>query len=280
MTTTNEPVRVTGRRKSALSRPKELWERRSILWLLVKRDLSVRYASSALGYLWSLLDPLLMSAVYWFVFTKIFSRQVGHDPYVVFLLVALLPWTWFQNSVGDSSHALQLESRLARSTALPREVWALRVVLSKGVEFMFSIPIMGLLVVIFHPGVNGLIWLFPVAIVVQLILLTGISLLLAPLTVLLRDVDPLVKVALRFMFYVSPIIYGVNDILEMNTPGWMKDLFLLNPMTGILSAYRAGFFPQELDWRVFGTSVLVSVIVLIAGQLVFSRLERDVLKEL
>lgn len=280
MTDVEGRLRVTSRTTSLWSRPAAVWRNRRILWLLVRRDLSVRYANSALGYLWSLLDPLLMSVVYWFVFTKIFARSVGHEPYVIFLIIALLPWTWFQNGVADSSFALQNESRLVRSTSLPRELWVLRIVLSKGTEFLFAIPVMALLILIYHKGVNGYLWLFPVAMLVQVILMTGLALLLAPATVLLRDIDPLVKIALRFLFYVSPIIYGVNDIQAMNTPDWMKDLFLANPITGILMGYRAGFFPDEVDWRVLSFALVFSLLVLLAGQIVFSRLERNVLKEI
>lgn len=278
-----ETTRVTTRTMSLWSRPAAVWNNRKVLWLLVRRDLSVRYANSALGYIWSVLDPLLMSAVYWFVFTRIFNqRGIGHDPYVIFLIVALLPWTWFSNGVIDSSHALQSESRLVRSTSLPRELWAIRVVLSKGTEFLFSIPVLILLIIIFSRQIeiNSYLWLFPVAMIMQVTLMVGMALLLAPATVLLRDVDPLIKIAMRFLFYVSPIIYGVNDIMAMQTPEWMKQLFLLNPVTGIMSTYRAGFFLDELNWRVILTAAIASVVVLIAGQLVFSRLERDVLKEM
>ena len=69
------------------------------LWLLSARDLRVRYSTSALGYLWSILDPLVMSLIYWFVFTQVFERPVGTEPYIVFLITALLPWVWFNASV-------------------------------------------------------------------------------------------------------------------------------------------------------------------------------------
>lgn len=277
---TQAPVRSVASVNTLGSRPGAIWRNRSILSLLVKRDLTVRYANSLLGYVWSILDPLLMSAVYWFVFTKIFHRSVGEEPYIIFLLAALLPWTWFQNSVNDSAHALQHESRLVRSTALPRELWALRIVLSKGVEFSFSIPVMIVLVLIFHPTLTVYAWMFPVAMLVQMVLLTGIALLLSPLTVLLRDIDPLVKIGMRFMFYVSPIIYGINDVNSMSAPQILKDVYIFNPMAGILSTYRAAFFTQEMHWDAFAIAVGISLIFLLAGQLVFSRLERSVLKEL
>ena len=92
---------------SALERP--AWSPaaryRHTLWLLTRRDLRVRYSTSALGYVWSILDPLVMSGIYWFVFTQVFQRPAGTGPYIVFLLSALLPWMWFNSAVGDSTRA-------------------------------------------------------------------------------------------------------------------------------------------------------------------------------
>ncbi|MBN9175215.1 MAG: ABC transporter permease, partial [Microbacterium sp.] len=105
------------------------------LWLLSARDLRVRYTTSALGYLWSVLDPLVMSLIYWFVFTVVFHRKAGEEPYIVFLISVLLAWVWFNSSVNDFTRAFNKDARLVRSTAIPRTIWVYRVVLSKGLEF-------------------------------------------------------------------------------------------------------------------------------------------------
>src|SRR5690554_1324204 len=90
---------------SALAPSRPAWspvERyRHSLWLLTVRDLRVRYSTSALGYVWSILDPLVMAGIYWFVFTQVFDRTVGEQPYIVFLFTALLPWMWFNGAVSD-----------------------------------------------------------------------------------------------------------------------------------------------------------------------------------
>ena len=151
------------------------------LWLLSARDLKVRYATSALGYLWSILDPLVMSAIYWFVFTLIFQRDgIGGEPYIVFLLVGLLPWVWFNASVIDFTKAFRKDAKLVRSTAIPRSIWVGRIVLSKGIEFLFSIPVLILFALFAQPRVqwNPLILLFPLGIVLQAVLLVGLGLLL------------------------------------------------------------------------------------------------------
>ena len=142
---------------------------RRILWLLIVRDLKVRYAGSVLGYLWTILDPLLMTVVYWFVFTQVFHRnRPGEQPYIVFLILGLLAWQWFSATVTDTTKALVSDSRLVRSTNIPREIWVLKTVGSKGVEYLFSLPVIAVL----HAASTGTppsryIVLFPFAIVTR-----------------------------------------------------------------------------------------------------------------
>jgi ABC-2 type transport system permease protein len=275
---------------------------RHSLWLLTKRDLSVRYSTSALGYLWSILDPLVMSLIYWFVFTVIFHRTVGENPYIVFLLAALLPWMWFNGAVSDSTRAFIREAKLIRSTMIPRTIWVNRIVASKGIEFLLSLPVLAVFAIFTGAKVNIDILLFPLAILIQTVLSIGVGLIVAPLVVFFRDLERAVKLALRFLFYASPIIYSARDLpggcgggvaakhcaaYLATHPGAQTDvLFSLhfwsafNPLTGIFSLYRATFFPEELDWFLVGVSAAVSLVLLGIGWAVFTRFERDVLKEI
>ena len=245
------------------------------LWILSARDLRVRYATSALGYLWSVLDPLVMSLIYWFVFTQVFQRTVGHDPYIVFLITALLPWVWFNASVSDFTRAFNKDARLVRSTAIPRSIWVNRIVLSKGIEFLCSLPVLALFAIVAGAPVGwGLLW-FPVAVLLQTILLVGLGLLVAPLCVLYSDLERTTKLILRVLFYASPIIYAVSDL-----PGIFPELAAFNPLSGIFTLYRMGFFPEVWDTLSVVVGAVMSILFLVAGMLVFRRLERPVLKEL
>ncbi|MGN8552374.1 UNVERIFIED_CONTAM: ABC transporter permease [Microbacterium sp. SLM126] len=250
------------------------------LWLLSARDLKVRYATSALGYLWSVLDPLVMSAIYWFVFTQIFQRTVGHEPYIVFLITALLPWVWFNAAVSDFTRAFNKDARLVRSTAIPRSIWVNRIVLSKGIEFLCSLPVLALFVVIaafseYPVQLNWGLLLFPVAVLLQTVLLVGLGLLVAPLCVIWTDLERTTKLILRALFYASPVIYGVSDL-----PGVFETLAAFNPLSGIFALYRVGFFAEEWDPWVIGVGAVMSVGFLALGMFVFRRLERPLLKEL
>ncbi|GLJ78450.1 ABC transporter permease [Microbacterium imperiale] len=245
------------------------------LWLLSARDLRVRYSTSALGYLWSVLDPLVMSGIYWFVFTQVFQRDVGETPYIVFLITALLPWVWFNSAVTDFTRAFNKDARLVRSTSIPRSIWVGRIVLSKGIEFLFSIPVLALFAIFGGATVNWGLLLFPVAVLLQVALLVGLGLIVAPLCVLWGDLERTTRLVLRALFYASPIIYGVADL-----PGVFKELGAFNPLAGILTLYRVGFFPDQWDTLAVVVGAVSSILVLVLGVFVFRRLERPVLKEL
>lgn len=277
--TVDGPARPLARRRWS---PVERYRRS--LWLLTTRDLKVRYSTSALGYVWSILDPLVMAAIYWFVFTQVFERTVGHEPYILFLLTALLSWMWFSGAISDATRAFTREAKLIRSTTIPRTIWVARLVLSKGIEFVLAIPVLAIFFV-FNLGersdgtpgavlhLEALWWLL--AIPLQAGLTLGIGLLVAPLVVFFRDLERAVKLVLRFLFYASPIIYGLHDL-----PEELQFWGALNPLAGIFSLYRAAFFPDQLDWFAVGVSGAMTVLFLVVGYLVYRASIRRVLKEI
>jgi ABC-2 type transport system permease protein len=257
-----------------------LWSRRRILWLLITRDLKVKYAGSALGYIWSVLDPLLLAGVYWFIFTKLISRQLGEEPYVVFLLCGVLPWQFWNGGLRASMKALSADSKLVRSTNLPREIWILRSVGSKMVEFLFSLPVIGFFAIVTGAHLTWWVVFFPLALLIQVALLVGLGLILAPISILYSDIGRLLPIVLRLMFYFSPILYGIHDISKRFPPA-VATVFKLNPLAGILDLYRTAFFNAEwTGWSAVAVSAAWAVVALLVATRVFPRLERVVLKEI
>ena len=248
---------------------------RRSLWLLTTRDLRVRYSTSFLGYLWSILDPLVMAGIYWFVFTQVFDRGVGHEPYIVFLLSGLLPWMWFTGSISDATRAFTSEAKLVRSTTIPRTIWVARQVLSKGIEFVASIPVLAIFAILYGAVLHWEAVYALLAVVIQAVLTLGIGLIVAPLVVFFRDLERAIKLALRFAFYASPIIYGLKDL-----PVDLQTLGAFNPLSGIISLYRAAFFPEQLNWFDVAISAAMAVALFAIGMLVFRRTIRAVLKEI
>jgi len=263
-----------------LTRFSAVWSRREILWTLVQRDLRVRYSRSILGYVWTVLDPLLMASVYFVVFTYVFNaKRVADTPYFLYLLSGLLAWQWFTGSVTDTTKSLIQEARLVRSMNLPREVWVIRCVVAKGVEYLLSLPILvGFVIYYLAIGQVRLDWellLFPLGLLLQFVLLVGMGLILAPITVLATDMQRVVRIVLRFLFYLSPVLYGAHSV-----PDALRVVLLLNPLNGILSLYRGGLFERGVNWVDVGASAALSVLLVVVGFWVFSRLERAVLKEI
>jgi ABC-2 type transport system permease protein len=256
---------------------------RHSLWLLTKRDLKVRYTTSALGYVWSVLDPLLMSGIYYFVFVILFGRGTPiEQPYIVFLLSALLPWTWFNGSVNDMAKAFTREAKLIRSTSIPRSIWVGRTVLSKGIEFLASLPVLIVFVVITeftktpaHVQFDLIYWI--IAILLEAVLILGIGLIIAPIVVFFKDLERAIKLVLRLLFYATPIVYGLAEFDKHHT---VKAVLQFNPLTGIMGIYRSAFFRSELDWTSVLISAIISLVILGVGLLSFRRNVRAVLKEL
>jgi ABC-2 type transport system permease protein len=266
-----------------LDRTRRVWEFRRILRLLIARDLKVRYAGSALGYLWTVLEPLIMSLVYWFVFVKIIGRHIGYNPYIVFLLSGQLAWFWISSVITGSMRALRSEAQMVRSTSVPREIWVLRVVGAKALEYVFSLPILIAFAAAYRTPVTLGILLWPLGVIMCAFLATGLGLMLAPLAVLVRDVERIVPPILRVLFYFSPIIFSVGKLDErlrhVHLP-LIEHFQAINPFTGIMEVFRATFFKPELRWDDVGLSGLICVLIFALGVGVFRRLERQMLKEI
>jgi ABC-2 type transport system permease protein len=284
-------------RIGVLVRIKRVLAYRRILELLIRRDLQVRYAGSALGYLWTVFDPLLMSLVYWFIFTKIVHRQIGFPPYMLFLVLGQILWAWFSGGVQSTAKALRSEAQMVRSSNVPRELWVVRVVASKGVEYVLSLPVVVIFALAYRKTPHIEVLFLPLAMIMCFFLVLGVGLILAPITVLIRDVNRVIPIMIRLLFYTSGVLYSTTDV-----PHRLSFILSYNPIVGILVLARSTFFPQELDgdivstvrknghkqtvvhhinhWEYVWHSALGIAVLLVIGVYVFSRLERQVLKEI
>jgi ABC-2 type transport system permease protein len=270
---------------------------RRILQLLIRRDLKVRYAGNGLGYLWTILDPLLMSVVYWFIFTKIVHRQIGFPPYMLFLVLGQIMWAWLNGGVRAGMRALRSEAQMVRSSNVPRELWVVRSVASKGVEYVLSLPVVVIFALAYRKAPHIEIVFLPLAMVFCFFLVLGLGLILAPVTVLVKDVGRVIPILMRLLFYSSGVLYSTTKV-----PKSLESFLSYNPVTGMFVLARATFFPQELDgtivakvgpaghkhrviehinhWNYVWHSAIGIAIIVAIGVFIFSRLERQVLKEI
>ncbi len=260
-----------------------VWSHRSVLQLLVRRDLTVKYQQSVLGYFWSLIEPLAIAAIYWFVFGVLYDTKVSADgpPYPMFILTGIFAFQWLNSALGEATAALTGQARLITTMKVPREVFPIGRVMGRFAEYLAGLPIIVAGAVVFGAPFGWTLLCLPAAILLQGTFLIGISLLLSSVNVLVRDVERIVRLVQRVLFYATPIIYPLSKVTGSSMPQWAKDAYQANPLVGIFQLHHAVFYPSELP---SGTLIAVSVagclITLLGGWWVFRRLEPAVLKEL
>ena len=242
--------------------------------MLVLRDLQKTYTKLRLGYLWTLLEPLGMSIVLWLVFSVLLSRHIGQQPYALFITVGILPWWWFTKGIAQSTRSFKRNTNALRISLLPTQIWVLRVVLVSMIEFIFSLPIIVLAMILTRTMPSPLIILFPVAIFVQFLLMYGLGLLVASGVAIVPDLARIVRIAMRALFYLSPVLYSITKI-----PDHIQPFAAVNPIVGILGLYRIGFWSSEIEtpWH-YALSFGVILVIIAVGFLVFRRLEPRILK--
>jgi ABC-2 type transport system permease protein len=261
-----------------VARATQVYRRRAVLLQLVARGLKIQYSDSLLGYAWSLVEPLLLIAVYWVVFGHVARLNIQHYP--LFIASAIMPWLYYNGTLSQATGALRENSGIIRTVALPREIYPLSVVGQQMVEYLLSLPVVFVVGLAYGvPPSRYLAW-FPLSLALETVLVAGCAFLLSALNALLRDVQKILRVVLRVTFYLTPIVYPASRI-----PGGIAGtLYQLNPLVGILELNRAIWYPGLMSSGALAQQATISavgaVIVFVAGWVVFVSLERQVLKEL
>lgn len=268
-----------------------LWSARNSLRILVKRDLAVKYQQSVLGYLWSLIEPLGMGLIYWFVFGVLYSGATrGHlgdaaGSYPLFLITGIFAWMWASSALTEATNALTGQARLITTMNVPRQVFPIGRVTGRFAEYAAGLPILAAIAAVYATHgqihVGWTLLALPLAVSVQFVLLTGIALLLSALNVLMRDIERFMRLIIRVLFYATPIIYPLALVRDSGMPAWVKVAYELNPLVGIFQLHHSIWYPDEFpDARLLAVTVLGSLLVLGLGWWSFRRLEPAVLKEL
>lgn len=244
--------------------------------MLVLRDLQRQYTKFRLGYLWTIIEPLGMAIVLWFVFTMLLGpRKLGLQPYLLFLTIAILPWWWFTKGIAQMARVFQRNRAQLRVSLLPTELWVLRVLLLTMMEFILSLPVIIVAMIVTRSYPGPLILLFPVAIALQFLIMYGLGLLIASWAVVIPDLARIVRIVMRALFYLTPVIYSI-----INIPDALRPYASLNPLVAPLGLYRVGWWPDEHEsMGGFLVSLTVGLVIFAVGYITFRRLEPRILKE-
>jgi ABC-2 type transport system permease protein len=210
---------------------REIWQRRELLWLLVVRNLKLRYKHSALGFFWSLLSPLLLILIY-ALFAAILRFNQGRPNYLEFLVTGIVVWQFLSMCLNDSLYAIMGNVNLVKKTAFPRIILPLAMVLSNLLNFLLT-----WIVLFAYLAFSGMkfshLELLPLVLGAQTLLCLGLALLLSAMNVFFRDTEHILGIGTLAWFFMSPIFYPVQMQLEYlpQQYGWLA---FLNPMSGVI----------------------------------------------
>ena len=253
---------------------KGLYEYRELLKTSIKKDIRGRYKNSILGVFWSFLNPLLQLAVYAIVFPLIMKSDIPN--YTVFVCCGLIPWTFFSTAISITSFVMVENGNIIKKVYFPREILPISIVTSELVNFFISTIIILAFVIAYGMGFTWYIVFYPVILIVQYILLIGISLLVSSLTVYFRDLQHFIGILLQLLFYATPIVYGM-DIIPVSFQWILK----LNPMSYIIDGYRSIFYYQRMpDLVGLGIVFAISIVLCIVGYFIFNKLQKRFAEEL
>jgi len=254
---------------------------RGLLATLTSRELKARYRGSLLGFVWSLANPLLLLAVYAFVFGFVFRpRFEGADPYALFLICGLFPWLWASASLLEGSAAFVASGGLLRKAVFPLELLPMVPVLSNLVHLLLALPVLaGALVVgrflLGYPIGGASVLALPLVMALQLPMLAGGALALAALNVHFKDVRDLVSNLLTLFFFLTPILFPLSAVPHPAL--WW--LVRANPFTPFTLGYQQTlFFGVFPDAELWAQMALVSLVSWLVGAWIFGRL-RETLVE-
>jgi ABC-2 type transport system permease protein len=277
-----------------------LWRNRDLLLLLTRTELKVKYKDSALGYLWSMLNPALVLAIYYVVF-KIISRN-NQPNFAIWLFAGLLVWNLFNNAAMASTTVVVGKAGIVKKVAFPRELLALSTVGVAIVLFAIQVVVLVLALLIFGitPAFEYL-WLLPLALVALVIFTSALSIFLSAVNVYLRDTQHLTEVLLMAWFWGTPVVYAYGLVSTKLTDHhliWGKFLYLANPITPIAMTFQRAIYGKTQytyqggtthllpAWGpatyagVLGLVTVVSIGLFLLSLIVFGRLEGNFAEEL
>ena len=259
----------------------ELAEYSDLLRNLVVRDLKVRYRGSVLGFAWSLLNPLLMMAVFTLVF-QVLARTDQIDRYPFFLMAALVPWLFTQHALTSAMRSVTSNAQLIKKVYFPRELLPISAVLASFINFVLAYSVFWLIGIAFGVGNTWVMAVVPLIMLLHLALVMGLSLLLAAANVFFRDTEHLVEVVLLAWFFLTPIFYAMSVVPNETFLGFdvHRWVFILNPMATLVTDYRYaamwGFFPIRHTL----VTTVIAVVVLPVAWWLFRRLSMRFAEEL
>ena len=249
---------------------KEIWNYRELLYFLTKRDIKVRYKQTVLGGLWAIIQPVFTMIVFTLFFGRLAKMPSDGIPYPIFVYAGLLPWTYFANAVSASGNSLVGSANLITKVYFPRLIIPASASLAGLLDFFIAMLVMGAMMIYYQfvPSIG--ILLFPFLVGLTFLCAVGVGLWLSALNVQYRDIRYVIPFLVQLWMFVSPVIYPISMV-----PQKYQWLLALNPMGGVIEAYRASLLGHmPINWFLLGLSTVIIIILFLSGLYYFRRMEK------
>lgn len=247
------------------------WRQRELLAALTTREVRARYRQSLLGIGWALAEPLVMMVVFNLVFNRFANMGSDGLPYPVFSYTALVPWTFTASALTSATIGLVSQRSIVTKTYFPREIIVMSQIGARFVDFIAATLVLAGLVAWYGIAPTAWLLLFPLVLVVQLVFTLAVALVTSALQVRFRDLAPVVGLTLRVWIFLTPVAYPLSRV-----PDDWRWLYSLNPMVGLIDAYRAivahGRAP---NWELLGISTALALVAFLVAFPYFKRAERS-----
>ncbi len=244
---------------------RDTYRYRELIWALALKELKIRYKRSVLGFLWALLNPMLLMLVLTVVFSVIMQAQIPH--YAIFILSVLLPWTFFSQSLAYAAESIVGNGDLIKKVKVSKLVFPVAAVVSNMINLLLSlIPLVLIVAVMRHPF--HITWLYlPVPLLALTLFTLGATFFFAAINVYYRDVSHILQIVLQVWFYITPIIYSLDFF-----PAKYRFYFRLNPLQYFFNGFRLSVYYGLLPtWHSTALSFVLGFLALYIGFWVFRR---------
>jgi lipopolysaccharide transport system permease protein len=248
---------------------KELKQYRDLFYFLVWRDVKIQYKQTVLGFLWAIIQPLFSMVVFSTVFGRMAKVPSDGIPYPLFAFAALLPWTYFANSLTQSSQSLIADANLLTKVYFPRVIIPMTPVLAKLVDLFIAFGILIVMMVYYgiHPSLNLL--LLPLLLALLIMTAAGTGLWLSAMAIQYRDIKFIMTFAVQLLMYAAPVVWPASLV-----PGRYRLIYGLYPMAGIIDGFRSALLGKPISWDLIEMGSLTTVLLLVSGLLYFRRTEK------
>jgi ABC-type polysaccharide/polyol phosphate export systems, permease component len=253
---------------------RDTWSYRELLYFLTWRDVRVRYKQTALGAAWAIAQPLVSMLLFTLFFGKFAKMPSDGLPYPLFAYAALMPWTFFSNSITTSSNSLVVSSGLITKVYFPRLVLPAASVLANLVDFLCAFVLFLGLLAWYRVPLTMNVLMLPVLTLLLIGIALGVGTYLAAINVRFRDVRFIVPFLIQFWLFATPIIYPASMVPEK-----YRLLYFLNPLAGIIEGFRVAFLSgmngAVFNWTAIGMAAAITIALLSVAGYEFRRMERS-----